>query len=103
MTKIKVKKDEDTKATFKDRISDIVEEMWEKIGQHHHGFYARAGSLSKPDTDLSATEDVLTYRVELPGVDDEIVTEAKRGDICSVKLSEKVRPSDKLYKVVDAV
>jgi HSP20 family protein len=73
MTRIKVKKIEDTKATFKDKIADVLEEMWDKIGQHHHGFYATAGRLSKPDTDLSATEDDLTYRVELPGVDDDDV------------------------------
>ena len=73
MTNIKVKKAEETKTTFKEKVSDILEEMWEKIGQHHHGIFATPGLLSKPDTDLSTTDDILTYRVELPGVDEDDV------------------------------
>ena len=62
---IKVKQE---KESFREKISDLFEEMWEKIGQHHHGVSGRAVHDATPDTDLSETENVLTYCLELPGM-----------------------------------
>jgi HSP20 family molecular chaperone IbpA len=73
MTEIEVKKSDDTKETFREKISDLLEEMWEKIGQHHHCFYATPGKLLKPETDLSEDSDAFTYQLELPGMDEEDV------------------------------
>ncbi len=70
MTEIEVKKSDDTKETFREKISDLLEEMWEKIGQHHHCFYATPGKLLKPETDLSEDSDAFTYQLELPGMDE---------------------------------
>ena len=65
--KIKVK----TKESFKEKISDLLEDMWEKIGQYHEGESGHA--LRRPvaaDTDLSETENALNYNLELPGMDE---------------------------------
>ncbi len=35
-------------------------------------------------------------------VDDKQVTKVEKGDVFSIMLNEKIRPSDKLYKIVDA-
>ena len=66
--KIKVK---ETKETFKERISNLLEDMWEKIGQYHEGESGHA--LRRPvvaDTDLSEMENALNYNLELPGMDE---------------------------------
>lgn len=60
-----------TKENFKDRVSDLLEDMWEKIGRYHHGV---SGHVSKdyiaPDADLAEAGDVLTYSLDLPGMDE---------------------------------
>ena len=35
-------------------------------------------------------------------LDDKVVDKVNKGDVFTFKVSDKVRPSDKLYKVVDA-
>jgi putative protease len=47
------------------------------------------------------TTGFIQTKVEELRVDDRPVEEVKKGDIFSVKVPEKVRPSDKLYKVVE--
>ena len=80
MTKIDVKKSEDVKRTFKEKMSELLEDMWDKIGQHHHGLYATPGKIGKPDADLSESNEVLTYQLELPGMhDDDIEVEISPG------------------------
>lgn len=49
-----------------------------------------------PNTGLIET------RVEEIRIDDRPVEEVRKGDVFSVKVPEKVRPADKLYKVVEA-
>ena len=73
MTVIDVKNSEDVKRTFKEKMSGLLEDMWDKIGQHHHGIYATPGKLGKPDADLSESNEVLTYQLELPGIDEDDV------------------------------
>ncbi len=40
--------------------------------------------------------------VEEVRIDDKVVSEAKRGDIFSIKIGKKIRPSSKLYKIVSS-
>lgn len=49
---------------------------------------------------MGATTGVLEEEVGEIRVDDAAVLESKKGDMCSFKVGDKVRPSDKLYKVV---
>jgi HSP20 family protein len=66
--------------------------MWEKIGQHHHGASGRAASDVVTDTDLSEAENVLTYSLELPGMDEnnvEVAVEAGRLSIRGEKRDER--------------
>lgn len=87
--RIKVKH---AKESFRERVSDIFEEMWEKIGQHHHGIAGRAGSGVPADTDLSEAENVLSYTLELPGMDEndvEVAIEAGRLAIRGEKRDER--------------
>ena len=71
MTEIAVNQSQDVKKSFKDKMSDLLEDMWDKIGQHHHGLYATPGKMGKPDAELSESSDVLTYKLELPGMSEE--------------------------------
>ena len=71
MTEVAVNHSQDVKKSFKDKMSDLLEDMWDKIGQHHHGLYATPGKMGKPDADLSESDDVLTYQLELPGMSEE--------------------------------
>ena len=86
MTVIEVKKSDDVKGTFKERMSEVLEDMWEKIGQHHHGIYATPGKMGemgemrKPEADLSESNEVLRYQLELPGIgEDDIEVEIGSG------------------------
>lgn len=55
------------KRSFKERFSEILDEMWEMIGQHHHGVSGRAaGDFA---ADLSDSKDCYTYNLDLPGMD----------------------------------
>ncbi|MDJ0955882.1 MAG: Hsp20/alpha crystallin family protein [Arenicellales bacterium] len=65
--KIKVK----TKESFKEKISNLLEDMWDKIGQYHEG--ESRHPVDRPvaaDADLSETENALNYNLELPGMDE---------------------------------
>ena len=98
MTEIAVKKSANVKQTFKEKMSNLLEEMWEKIGQHHHGLYATPGKMGNPDADLSDSEEILTYQVELPGMDeDDIEVEVSNGmlSIRGEKRDEREEKSEK--------
>ena len=60
---------EQTKESFREKIADVLEDMWEKIGQYHQGVSGRAAHDVKPSTDLSESANILTYSLELPGMD----------------------------------
>lgn len=70
MENSKVVKVEETKETFRERISDLLEDMWEKIGQHHHAVSGQPLHGVTPQTDLSERENILTYSLELAGMDE---------------------------------
>ena len=97
MTKLKVKKSDDVKESFRERIADLLEEMWDKIGQHHHGLYATPGKMRGPDTDLSESGGNLTYRLELPGMADrdiEVETAPGRLTIRGEKKDERKKEGE---------
>ena len=85
MTDISVNQSQDVKKSFKDKMSDLLEDMWEKIGQHHHGLYATPGKMGKPDADLLESDDVLTYKLELPGMSEEDIDVEIGDGILSVR------------------
>ena len=66
-------------------------------------FAITSHTLKKGDKLLitGPTTGVMTLTAEEIRVNDNVVDEAKRGDSCSIKLNGKIRPSDKLYKLVD--
>ena len=81
-----------TKESFRDKVSDLLEEMWEKIGQYHQGTSGRVGTVVAADTDLSEAENVLAYSLELPGMDEndiEVAIEAGRLAIRGEKRDER--------------
>lgn len=71
-----------------------------KVGE----FKIEAQSLKAGDQILitGQTTGVVETTVYEIRVDNKVVKEAKRGEACSFKISSKIRPSDKLYKVVEA-
>lgn len=88
----KVVKVEETKETFRQRISDLLEDMWERIGQHHHGVSGKSLHGVTPDTDLSERGNALTYSLELAGMDEndvEVTIDADRLIIRGEKQDER--------------
>lgn len=87
--KIKVK----TKESFKEKISNLLEDMWDKIGQYHEGESTQAaGRPVAADTDLAETENALTYNLELPGMDEndvEVVIDSGRLIVRGEKRDER--------------
>lgn len=91
MNEPKIIKVDETKESFQERISDLLEDMWEKIGRYHHGVSGRAARHA-PDTDLSETGNVLTYSLELPGMDEndvEVVIDSGRLIVRGEKRDER--------------
>lgn len=81
MNESKVVKVEETKESFREKVSDLLEDMWEKIGQHHHAVSGQPLHDVTTDTDLSEAGNVLTYSLELAGMDEndvEVVIDADR-------------------------
>jgi putative protease len=66
-------------------------------------FKIESHTLKKGDQLLvtGPTTGVLEFEAEEIRVDDGVVDAAARGVNCSIKVPEKIRPSDKLYKVVE--
>lgn len=82
----------ETKESFREKISDVLEEMWDKIGQYHMGVSGRAAHDVNPSTDLSEAENNFTYSLELPGMDDndvEVIVDADRLVIRGEKRDER--------------
>ena len=48
MTEPKIIKVKETKESFRERISDLLEDMWEKIGRYHEGMYRANTSPPTP-------------------------------------------------------
>jgi putative protease len=67
-------------------------------------FLMETHRLKRGDTILvtGPSTGVIQKVVDEIRMDDESVDEVKKGDVFSIKLSEKIRPSDKLYKLVSA-
>ncbi len=92
MSETKPVKVKHTEESFRDKIADLFEEMWEKIGKYHHGVSGRAAQHVPADTDLSEAEDVLTYSIELPGMDEnnvEVAVESGRLVVRGEKRDER--------------
>ncbi len=67
-------------------------------------FKIESHQLKKGDELLitGPTTGVMEFKVDEIRVDDESVENVSRGTSCSIKVPEKIRASDKLYKIVDA-
>ena len=81
-----------TKDSFREKVTDMVNDMWEKIGKHHHGIYGTPGHFGTPEADLTESGDVLTYNIELPGLDEgdvEVEIEAERLTVRGEKRGER--------------
>ncbi len=77
-------------------------------GQHYYGktniaeFKVEAQNIKQGDTILITGPTTGVIQMEMPAfmVDDVFSTEAKRGEIITFKLDERIRNTDKLYKLV---
>ncbi len=67
-------------------------------------FKIESHKLNKGDTLLltGPTTGVMEFKADEIRVDNQSVDSASRGISCSIKVPEKIRASDKLYKIVDA-
>ena len=62
------KKPAAAKETFREKLSDVFEEMWETIGKHHMAVSGQAVGGQHPPADLTKTAKTLTYTLEMPGM-----------------------------------
>jgi HSP20 family protein len=90
MKKTKAVKVQREKESFKKRFSEFLDEMWEKIGQHHHALAGRVpGDVA---ADLSDTKDAFNYTLDLPGMDEtnvEVLVESGRLIVRGEKQDER--------------
>lgn len=56
--------------SLQNRINDVFEEMWQKIGRHHTGVSGRAHGGPPARADLSEGSEDLRVEIELPGLDE---------------------------------
>ena len=63
---------------------------------------AQSIKVGDPVFIMGPTTGVIETEIEEIRVNDQMVEEAKRGDLCSFKVNEVVRASDKLYKIIPA-
>jgi HSP20 family protein len=57
--------------TLQDRMNDLFEEMWQKIGKHHTGVSGRVFTGGPPHTDLSEGNADWRLEIETPGMEEE--------------------------------
>ena len=80
------------KESFREKVADLLEDVWEKIGQYHHGVSRHVEGGVAADTDLTEGENMLTFSLELPGMDEndiEVAIEAGRLTIRGEKRNER--------------
>ncbi len=64
------------------------------------GIIELSGALAVGDTiHVKGAHDDFTQTIDSMQIEHENVTEAKKGDMVGVKVSQKVHPHDKVYKV----
>ncbi len=87
-------------ATKKKVYVGYVQNYYPKIGVA--ALVMQAGSLGKNDEILiiGNKTGVVEHVISEMRIDDAIQTEAPKGTVCSMALVEKVRPNDKVYKLV---
>lgn len=71
--------------SLKARISDLLDEMWEKIGKQHVSVSGRALGGLTPSADVANDERGYAIEVELPGVDPDNVEVLQRGQAIVVR------------------
>jgi HSP20 family protein len=57
--------------TLQDRVNDLFEEMWEKIGKTHMAVSGRAYRRRLPHTDLSEGSEDWRLEIETPGMEEQ--------------------------------
>ena len=86
---------EHEKQGFKERYSEMLDDMWEKIGRHHHSISGHvAGDVS---ADLSDSQTAYTYSLDLPGMDEndvEVAVESGRLVIRGEKQDDRKEKGD---------
>ncbi len=70
---------------LKARISDLLDEMWERIGKHHVSVSGRALGGLTPSADVGNDEKTYAIEVELPGVDPKDIEVLQRGETIVVR------------------
>ncbi len=74
-----------TLEAIKARISDLLDEMWEKIGKQHVSVSGRAVGGLTPSADVGNDERSYAIEVELPGVDPDDIEVLQRGEAIVVR------------------
>lgn len=86
---------EHEKQGFKERFSEMLDDMWEKIGRHHHSISGHvSGDVS---ADLSDSQTAYTYSLDLPGMDEndvEVAVESGRLVIRGEKQEDRKEKGD---------
>ncbi|WP_053404816.1 U32 family peptidase [Persicobacter sp. CCB-QB2] len=89
-----------SQATQKKVYLGVGKHYYTKIGVAEFKIEAQKMRVGDKLLITGVTTGVMEVEVEEIHVDGQPVEEAKRGDLCSIKVPDRVRPSDKLYKMV---
>jgi HSP20 family protein len=82
MKELKIARADAAKESLREKITDLVNDMWEKIGKHHHGIYGTPGHFGTPEADMTESGNFITYDIELPGLDeDDVEVEIESGKL----------------------
>lgn len=84
MGNIKVSNHTEDNKSFRHKISGLLEDMWQKIGLHHHSVNGDAiVKVVEDETDQELDkQDSFMYQVQMPGMNaDEIAVEVENGSL----------------------
>ncbi|PIW28484.1 MAG: hypothetical protein COW30_07405 [Rhodospirillales bacterium CG15_BIG_FIL_POST_REV_8_21_14_020_66_15] len=83
------------KETFRQKLSDVFEDMWETIGKHHMSISGRAIGGEEPVADLTKSAKALTYSLEVPGMTEGDIHVSVSGGLLTVSGEKSTEREEK--------
>lgn len=75
---------------IEDRISQLLDMFYEKIGKHHHGISGRVATRFEPPADVTESDVGLRISLELPGLDADDIEISGGDGVITVKGEKRI-------------
>lgn len=75
---------------IEDRISELLDMFYEKIGKHHHGISGRVATRFEPPADVTESDVGLRILLELPGLDADDIEISGGAGVITVKGEKRI-------------